>query len=196
MSRRQAPLLKKAQSIGRLERKLPKIWLMTDTRFGDRLLPAIQALPMGSGVIFRHYHLSATDRQRLFLRVRKICRRRGHTMILAAPPQSARRWDVDGLHNQAPVRRTQIYSASVHNITELRAAMCASADVILVSPVRVTATHPGARVLGIMGLHRLITVRRPSGAIIALGGMNRRFAVLYKPSTIYGWAGLDAFRER
>jgi thiamine-phosphate pyrophosphorylase len=194
MPRRQPPLLKKPQSMCRHGRKLPKIWLMTDARFGDGLLPAIQALPMGSGVIFRHYHLPAADRYRLLQAVRKHCRRRGHVLLLAAPPLSARHWDIDGVHNQAPQKPTHLQSASVHNIAELRAAVGASADVLFVSPVRATATHPGAPVLGIMGLKQLASLHHPTGAIIALGGMNRRAAAPHKASIIYGWGGIDAFR--
>ena len=33
----------------------PREWLMTDERMGDRLWEAIDGMPPGSGVVFRHY---------------------------------------------------------------------------------------------------------------------------------------------
>lgn len=62
---------------------LPKIWLMTDARFGDDQLRAIQQLPARSGVVFRHYDLATQQRRALFAQVLRICRRRGHIVLLA-----------------------------------------------------------------------------------------------------------------
>lgn len=61
---------------------LPHIWLMTDTRMGDAIFPAIQRMPAGSGVIFRHYDLPDKERQKILSRVAHICARRGLIMIL------------------------------------------------------------------------------------------------------------------
>jgi thiamine-phosphate pyrophosphorylase len=174
-------------------RDLPRIWLMTDPRYGAHLLRAIQALPHGSGVIFRHYDLSAGDRMRLFQAVRRICRRRGHRLLLAKPIETARYIDVDGWHNSFG-SKAGIRSASVHNMRELRAAYRQNADLILLSPVRKTATHPDAAVLGANGLRRIASAARSPIAIIALGGMNRQNAAIYGGRIINGWAAIDAFR--
>jgi thiamine-phosphate pyrophosphorylase len=175
------------------QKSLPRIWLMTDPRFGEHLLRAIQALPHGSGVIFRHYALSADDRLRLFYAVRRICRRRGHRLLLAKPIESARHIDVDGWHNSIE-KKAGIRSASVHNVRELRAAYRQNADVILVSPVHKTATHPDAAILGAHGLRRIACAARAPIAIIALGGMNQQNAAIYGGRMIHGWAAIDAFR--
>src|SRR5262245_49532125 len=40
----------------------PRDWLMTDERLGDRLWDAVDRLPAGAGIVFRHYRLSAAER--------------------------------------------------------------------------------------------------------------------------------------
>src|SRR5690348_8595128 len=53
---------------------LPRLWLMTDERQGDALWEALERLPRGAGIVFRHYGLSAGERRRLFEQVRKAAR--------------------------------------------------------------------------------------------------------------------------
>jgi thiamine-phosphate pyrophosphorylase len=198
MPRRKSSLKKSGTASSRSRNRLPHIWLMTDPRLGDRLLPAIQALPAGSGVIFRHYDLPAAQRQRLFYAVRTICRRRGHKLLLASPPKKALHCDIDGLHNYKSGRHKsgrQIYlsSASVHNLKELKSATQQKADLIFVSPIYPTRTHPDARHLGPFGLKHISGHPQCSAAIIALGGMTRTLAAMFKNHKIDGWAGIDAF---
>jgi thiamine-phosphate pyrophosphorylase len=193
MPRRKASLKKSGTASSRLRNRLPHIWLMTDPRLGDRLLPAIQALPAGSGVIFRHYDLPAEHRQRLFYAVRTICRRRGHRLLLASPPKKARHWDMDGLHNRKSGRRTYLSSASVHDLKELKSAAQQKADLIFVSPVYPTRSHPNARHLGPSGLKHISSHPQCSAAIIALGGMTRPLAAMFKNYSLNGWAGIGGF---
>ena len=42
----------------RQARSLPSVFLMTDERMGDGLWAALERLPRGAGVVFRHYRLS------------------------------------------------------------------------------------------------------------------------------------------
>jgi thiamine-phosphate pyrophosphorylase len=64
-------------------------------------------------------------------------------------------------------------------------------DVIFVSPLFVTQSHPGAATLG---PRRAASIARHVGLpAIALGGMNaRRFRSL-KALGFHGWAGIDAW---
>lgn len=196
MPLRQYPSSKTAKRNSDRQRPVPKIWLMTDARFGDTLLAAVQALPMGSGVVFRHYHLAPNHRLGLFRKIRAICRRRGHMILLAAPPKSACKWDIDGMHNHKPANKHQLYSASVHNRNEMRKASHQNADLCFVSPVYKTKTHPGARTIGPLGLKRLAGPRSRNGYVIALGGMNRSRAGAFRNNGIYGWAGIEALVKR
>jgi thiamine-phosphate pyrophosphorylase len=144
-------------------------------------------------VIFRYYDLPAEQRQRLFYAVRTICRRRGHRLLLASQPKKARHWDIDGLHNYKSGKRTYLRSASVHNLKELKNATQQKADLIFVSPIYPTRTHHDARHLGPFGLKHISGHPQCSAAIIALGGMTRTLAAMFKNHKIDGWAGIDAF---
>lgn len=172
---------------------LPRIWLMTDTRFGDGLLPAIRRLPFRSGVIFRHYDLAHVTRLALFRQVRRICRQRGHMLLLAGDERTARCWHADGYHARGGQRRSgnMVRSAPVHDLRELAEAKRNGVDLMLISPVFATASHPGAVVLGRGGLMRLAKLA-PGLKVIALGGMNATKAALL---AVHGWAAIDAFRR-
>ena len=50
---------------------LPRLWLMTDERQGEGLWAALERLPKGAGVVFRHYGLRPSERRKLFERIRR-----------------------------------------------------------------------------------------------------------------------------
>ena len=174
---------------------LPKIWLMTDERLGDDLLPAIQRLPARSGVIFRHYHLDAAARKSLFGQVRRMCRRRGHVLLLAGDERTAMRWHADGFHQRSQRASRLLHSAPVHDAREIAGVKAARPDLLFLSPIFATNSHPGARPLGPLAFNRLAKLASPSH-IVALGGMNRRNAQMLSPRLIHGWAAIDAFKKR
>lgn len=181
----------------RYPRPIPRIWLMTDERMGAMLIPAIRALPRGSGVVFRHYSLPQSERRALFDRVRKEARRRRITLLLAAPPAIARRWHADGSHGRAPGRPSSgrlLRSCAVHNGRELRAARQAQADMIFLSPVHPTRSHPGKAPMPRFRLAQLVT-EAPCPAI-ALGGMTARTARMLRATGFHGWAAIDALTPR
>jgi thiamine-phosphate pyrophosphorylase len=164
---------------------IPTQWLMTDERMGDRLWDALERLPRGGGVVFRHYALDPTERAALLDRVATVAARRGLILLgaggLAGP---------DGVHNG--VRRGHgLLSRSAHSRGEVIAAVRAGADLVFVSPVYPTRSHPGAPVLGRAGLRMI--VRGLPVPVIALGGMTpARFRRL-RSLGIYGWAGIASW---
>ncbi len=174
----------------------PRVWLMTDPRFGGELLAAVQRLPFRSGVIFRHYNLDVQARHALFLRVKRICVRRGHRLLLAGTEQLARKWHADGFHNgTAP--RTQskglLRTAPVHSPKEIARGKRIKADLLFLSPMFSTTSHKGARPLG---RYRFMALASSCQAtpVIALGGLNKQRGQSLNARCIYGWAGIDAFR--
>lgn len=172
----------------------PGIWLMTDPRFGDDLLPAIRRLPFGSGVVFRHYHLASDARRKLFGQVRRICRQRGLMLILAGPEADALRWRADGFHLRAgPSRSAMARSAPVHSHAELRKALRNGVDMIFISPLFATKSHPGRKAIGRLAFNALAK-QAGKTAVIALGGINKRRAL--NPRLAQGWAAIDAFRKK
>ena len=168
---------------------LPRAWLVTDERQGERLLPAVARLPFGCGILFRHYSLAEPERRALFMEIRAIARRRGHLLLLADSPVRARSWGADGWHGAS--RGRGLHSASVHDLAEIRAAERAGASILFLSPVHPTRSHPGGATLGTSGFARL--ARRTELPVIALGGVDRENAPRLIALGAYGWAGVDAW---
>ncbi|MFT4053045.1 MAG: thiamine phosphate synthase [Novosphingobium sp.] len=168
---------------------LPKLWLISDARNDARLERALARLPRGSGLVFRHYHLSPVARRERFGALLRLARRYGHMAVLAGDTAQARRWRADGAY-AAPERlgRTQgiLRLATVHSLRELAIAHRAGADAVLISPVFPTTSHPGAPTLGAVGL-KLLSARAQI-PVIALGGMTRHRA---RTAKISRWAAID-----
>ena len=148
---------------------LPRLWLMTDERQGEGLWAALERLPKGSGVVFRHYGLAPAERRKLFERVRRVAKRR--RLLLLAGGRG------NGL------------TASAHTLRELKAAERSGAAVVFLSPAFPTRSHPGARALG--PVRFALIARQARIPVIALGGMDARKA--RRLPHIYGWAGIDAW---
>ncbi len=166
---------------------LPRIWLMTDERMGDRLWNTIERLPRGGGVVFRHYSLPSKKRRALFERVARYARRRRLLLVVAGSDRLGR---ADGVHNQ-PRHGDGIVTWSVHSQRELATATRHGADLVFASPVFTTRSHPNANALGPVRLGLMIRSSRMR--VVALGGMDRdRFRRL-RGLGLHGWAGIDAF---
>ena len=160
---------------------LPRLWLMTDARMGEAMLPAIAALPKGAGLVFRHYELGAKARRALLAQVQRIARARRLVLLVAGK---------GGAHG----RHRGAITAPVHSVRERIAAERAGAKLVFVSPVFATSSHPGAKPLGLVRFGLLI--RGSKCPVVALGGMNARRARGLAAFKIHGWAGIDAFTTR
>jgi thiamine-phosphate pyrophosphorylase len=161
---------------------LPRLWLMTDERQGDALWRALERLPPRSGVVFRHYGLAATQRRALWEELRRIGLDKRLVLIVAGEPLPGGH----GCHNR---RGRGIRTASAHGLAELKAAERMGADLVFLSPVFATRSHPDARPLG-PGRFALIA-HQARVPVIALGGMDGEKARALGGA--YGWAGIDAF---
>jgi thiamine-phosphate pyrophosphorylase len=163
--------------------------MMTDPRLGSGLLKAITRLPFQSGVIFRHYELDTQARRDLFRQVARICRRRGHILLLADTTAAARKWHAGGAHNRTEVRLAAcgLRSAPVHNAAEISQARRKNVDIIFA-----TGSHPGKAPLGAYQFRRLAALCG-NAKVIALGGMTAQKARMFKGNRVHGWAAIDAF---
>jgi thiamine-phosphate pyrophosphorylase len=172
---------------------LPRLWLLTDERQGEALWPALAALPRGSGVIIRHYSLSEADRRALFTRIRAIARRRTLTLLLSTDWRCAARWDADGYYSSPERGRRSrlLWAATVHDLRGIRRAERQGADLLLLSPLFPTRSHPGGPTLGPTAFARL--AKAAVLPVIALGGVHARHFRLLRLIGAYGWAGIDAF---
>jgi len=165
----------------------PRTWLMTDERMGEGLWDALEWLPRGAGVVFRHYATATAERREIYARVRKIARKRRLTLVVAGPPLPG----ANGVHGQGATRKAGLRTRPVHSRMEAIAAVRAEADLIFVSPIFATRSHPDARALGAARLGMML--RGIDIPAIALGGMNARRFRRLAPLKLHGWAAIDAW---
>lgn len=176
--------------------RVPTIWLFTDERLGgadarDPLWRALDHLPRGAGVVFRHYSLGPAARAALLARVAAVARRRGLALVgsrIAGAPA--------GVHRPAhaprgPRRAGGLVTASAHDRAEAIAAFRAGADLVFLSPVFPTSSHPGGRSLG--PLRFGLAARKLPGPVIALGGLDPARFRRVRPLGAAGYAGIDCW---
>ncbi|HCT26057.1 MAG TPA: thiamine phosphate synthase [Stenotrophomonas sp.] len=170
---------------------LPDIWLVSDARNDAALEKALSRLPRGSGWVFRHYHLPPAERRARFAVLKRVAHRFGHAIVLSGKASEARRWGADGAYGAAEklTRGPAILRlVTVHSLRELAKAHRARADMVLLSPVFATRSHPGAATLGPTRFRLLAA--RSKVPVIALGGMTpHRARTLGKVK----WAAIQAF---
>jgi thiamine-phosphate pyrophosphorylase len=157
---------------------VPQLWLLSDARNDARLEAALAALPVGSGFVFRHYHLEGAARRARFEELRITCAANEHVLVLAGTVAEAVEWRADGIYG--PTERLEprpglLRLATVHDATEVSAANAAKVDGMFLSPVFPSLSHPGGATLGGMGFHAL--AQRATRPVIALGGMNAARAI-------------------
>lgn len=180
-----------------MRRHLPKRWLFTDERLrgsdaGDPLWTAIRRLPFRAGIVFRHYGWPEAARRQLLGRILLVAR---HRLLVVV--SSGMRGAGHGVHRPAGTRAPRLgglLTAAAHDERQVRRAFRQRADLVFLSPVFATASHPGARTLGPRRFGRI--ARRAAGPVVALGGMDRRRARLLGRLGAFGYAGIGCWVGR
>ena len=170
-------------------RTIPRLWLVSDQRTDAELLRALDHLPRGSGLIFRHYHLPPAERAARFRALLRRCRQRGLVAVWAGNASTARCMGADavyGASRQLACGPALPRLLTVHSLHELAAVRPARADAVLLSPVFPTRSHPGAATLG--PLRWLMIARHSPVPVIALGGMTAHRAQRLPGRA---WAAID-----
>lgn len=174
----------------RARHPLPSLWLLSDARNDAGLEQALRRLPRGSGFIYRHYHLAPEARLARFRQLARIARARGHRVILADSALTAKQWGADGIYGAClgpgPRRAELLLLATAHDARELAQAARMGADLVLLSPVYPTRSHPGGAVLGPLRFRCLARLARVP--VAALGGMTMRGARRMRWNR---WAAID-----
>ncbi|MET0248144.1 MAG: thiamine phosphate synthase [Sphingobium sp.] len=182
----------------RKTRPTPRLWLMTDERVERSvLLSAAARLPKGQGgIILRHYRSDPAARRALFEALVSIARRRRLVLLLAGSSRQAAAWRADGWHGRDARRRARpmLCSAPAHDAREMRAAERAGADIIFLSPLFPTRSHPGGRTLGRIGFARL--ARATGVVVMALGGVNEAHRRSLGGIGAAGWGAIDGLTAR
>lgn len=178
----------------RHRKKLPSIWLMTDERVTDQsLLAAAGRLPKGrAGIIFRHYRTVERERKALFALLARIARRRRLVLMLGGTARDAAAWQADGWHGRdiCRVQRPLLHSVPAHDAREVEAARRGEADLLFLSPLFPTRSHPGAPALG--RCRFALLARRAGMPVMALGGVGVRHRRTIKVLGAAGWAAIDS----
>ncbi len=145
-------------------------------------------LPRGSAVLARGMAWTALRA------LAALCRRRGLVLFVAGDGRAALRLRA-GLH--VPERGATgllpfllgrgPMSLAVHGRVGLARGRRLRGDVALISPIFATASHPGARPLGVAAWSGL--ARAAGRPAVALGGVTARSRL---PKTAIGWAAIGA----
>jgi thiamine-phosphate pyrophosphorylase len=150
--------------------------LLSDARNDAVLDRAVRRLPMGSALVFRHYHLEPAARAERLRRLTRIAAMRGVVVVQAGA----------GYGPAQRMRSSGLRLATAHDLREIGAAARAGAHAVLLSPVFATRSHPGAPVLGALRFNCL--ARLSPLPVLALGGMNRRRMAQLRA---HGFAAID-----
>ncbi|MCW9012705.1 MAG: Nudix family hydrolase [Gammaproteobacteria bacterium] len=130
----------------------------------------------------------------------KICKQYDTILLLNTTVDVFNGSDADGLHlnsqalfefNKRPVGDNKLLSVSCHNIEEIQHAEKLGADILLLSPVRETSSHPGVPGIGWEKFSQLVAqVNMP---VYALGGMKAADLADAKESGAQGVAAISSF---
>lgn len=180
--------------------RLPRVVYMTDEARRPDPLPAIARLPRGAGVVLRHY--GDPRREELAGSIAVLCRKRGLILLIGNDPRLARKVGANGVHyaegragrlcgrRQRP-KPDWLVSAAVHSARALAQAHRMGCDLVFVSPVFATPSHPRARTLGVLGLAGLC--RQATCPVLALGGVKPQHWRAVAHAGAFGIAGISLF---
>jgi len=124
------------------------------------------------------------------------------SVVLNSSPEVFEQTQAAGLHlnsrrlmqtSERPVSTSKLLSASVHTLAELSQAMIIGADFIVVSPVKPTASHPGASPLGWEQFVNFVS--QANCPVYALGGMKSADLDEVKRLGGQGIAGISLFKS-
>lgn len=160
---------------------------------------AIRQLPRRSAVILRHP--DPAERERLARHLLGICRSRDLRLMIAGDAPLANTIGAGGLHLPEQLLRYGrrgwrgmrrpgwLVTAAAHSPAAIQRAARAGVDAVLLSPVFATASHPGAKPLGLLKFARL--VRQSPVPVYALGGISAATAPRLAGTGAAGFAAID-----
>lgn len=179
----------------------PPLVLFTDP---DRLPDPITAaahLPRGSLVVLRTF--GRPEVEALAPALLRLCRRRGHLLLVGADARLAARIGADGVHlperalaaARALKRRRPLWrvTAAAHSARALVRARAAGVDAVFLSPV--FASRSASAAAGSLGVLRASALARAAGPpVYALGGVGGATARRLQLGPFAGLAAVEALR--
>ena len=184
--------------------QLPEYYMITGKfedhdDFRDKLSTALLA---GNKIVQLRCKTLKSDDEYIELAeiAKSICSQFNALLLLNTSIDVFNRMDVDGLHlnSQAlfeyenkPVDNSKLLSVSCHSEAEILQAEKLGADIILLSPVKETSSHPGVAGIGWEKFHTIKqNVKLP---VYALGGMKKSDLADAKQAGAQGVAAISAF---
>ncbi|RXZ37021.1 thiamine phosphate synthase [Oxalobacteraceae bacterium CAVE-383] len=153
-------------------------------------------------VQFRAKTMAPASYRALAIDVLACCRQYDALLLLNADPRLLDEVNADGVHldgarleacgNRPPAFGSgKLVGAACHSLAQLRQAEAIAADLVTLSPVLPTASHPGAATLGWEKLAELTA--QTALPVYALGGMHADLLAQAQRHGAYGVAGIQAF---
>jgi thiamine-phosphate diphosphorylase len=183
---------------------LQRLYLVTPEP-GDRLPEFLRQLEISLAggirlVQFRAKSIEPALYRTLAVEVLACCRQHEAVLLLNADPRLLDNVGADGVHldgarlaacQSRPVTSGKLVSAACHSLEQLRQAEAINVDFVTLSPVLMTASHPGAQTLGWDGFAGL--AEQTTLPVYALGGMEAGLLAEAQKYGAYGVAGIQAF---
>ena len=177
----------------------PTLWFFTDPVRNPEPYNILNQLPKNTGVVFRYYN---TPKRRLkALEMADFCKKNNLTLLIAGDSKLALEVGASGVHIPEfnhlnlpylrPSKSQWIISASVHNMRMFKKVRSLGVNIIFLSPIFHTSSHPDGKPLGIHLLTRL--TKDFSIFSIALGGINTNSIRMLNGSGINGIAAISGF---
>ena len=151
----------------------------------------------------RAHSMSVAARADLASRFGALARRRGARWLLNGPPDLAMKARADGVHlsglalaeaRSRPLPQDWLVIASCHDRDDLARAGRIGADLVCLSPVGRTDSHPEVKALGWEGFEALVS--HATVPVFALGGMAPSGLKRARQHGAFGVAGISAFAGR
>jgi 8-oxo-dGTP diphosphatase len=166
-----------------LSEPLPKFYMMTGqyTDYSDFNEKLTNALIDGNKVV-QLKNKNALDNDeflQLAQMAKSICQQFNTILLMATSADIFKQSQADGLHlnsqvlfeyDSRPVLSEKILSVSCHNLEEMKQAEKLGADILLLSPVKATASHPELEAIGWIQFKQMIDQLKCP--VYALGGMS------------------------
>jgi thiamine-phosphate pyrophosphorylase len=197
---RRAALRKGRRRKASARRALPSLLFFTDPVRTPDPEAVARRLPQGAGVVFRAF--GAPDAVERGVRLRTVTRAGGLTLLVGADAGLAARIGADGVHLPERLawraRRLKaahprwIVTAAAHSTIAARRALAAGADAVVVSTVFASRSASAGPPMG--AVRTALLVRRVSGPIYGLGGIDNKKARLLKDTGLIGLAAVDGLR--
>lgn len=152
---------------------LPALFFLTDPERTPEPAAAINRLPPGAGVIYRHF--GAANRREMARRLSAICRKRRLVFLIGADPELAASVAAHGVHWPERLLGAArpgpgLMTGAAHSAGAVARWCDAGATACLLSPVLPTESNSAREPLGLFRASQIaFGARLP---VIALGGIN------------------------